>query len=239
MDTPAYWPLIRRPPSAPPHKEKKKEKNQTIRLFIFREEGGRKEVLLVHEKGDQKENMLGQEDELEELEEKVEIKTEEEEPEEEKGKPPGWGLSGGGVNGKREQETIDAILNFLPVYAKVPGEQVTNVFAELLRSAPATMDLIVCLVGIKEGIEETGFAVSPQRVLFKKNKRFRDHEDILVEGKIIAGELMTRSMETDDCRWFPLDALPKEIYESHFRMIIRAFYEMGLPEAVKLVKRAV
>lgn len=235
MDTPAYWSLIRRPQNAPPHKEKKKEKNQTIRLFIFKEEGGKKEILLVHEKGDQKENSLGREDELEEKE-KGETNSEKE-SEEEKGKPPGWGLSGGGVNGKREQETIDAILNFLPVYAKIPSEQVANVFADLLRSAPATMDLIVCLVGIKEGIEETGFAVSPQQVLFKRSKI--DHEDVVVEGKIIAGELMARSMETDDCRWFPLDSLPKDIYESHLRMVIRSFYQMGMPEAVKLVKRAV
>ncbi|MBI2676683.1 MAG: hypothetical protein HYX21_01850 [Candidatus Yanofskybacteria bacterium] len=141
-------------------------------------------------------------------------------------KPAGWGLPGGGVDGKTEQDLVGTILKFLPIYCRVPVGKTEEVFADIMNISTA-MELPVFLVGVKEGIEETGLIIRPERKLFEK-KDAPDHVVVVVNGKILGGELSTRSTETDDCRWFSLSALPAGLYVSHFSMIKRSVNILGL-----------
>lgn len=145
-------------------------------------------------------------------------------------KPAGWGLPGGGVDGKTEQELVELIFRFLPVYSRIPVDKIRETFENVVNFS-TDMDLRIFLVGVKEGIEETGLIIRPERKLYEK-KDAPDHTVIVVNGKILGGKISTISTETDDCRWFSLSVLPAKLYVSHFSMIKRSVNILGLKDEV-------
>lgn len=145
-------------------------------------------------------------------------------------KPAGWGLPGGGVDGKNAQELAGAILRFLPIYCNIHSDEKEKTFNDVV-DFHTDIDLRVFLVGMKEGIEETGYIIRPEKRLFEK-KDAPDHAVVVVGGRILGGELSVKSVETDDCRWFLLSALPAELYVSHFSFIKRSVKIMGLDHEV-------
>lgn len=149
-------------------------------------------------------------------------------------KPAGWGLPGGKLDSKATvEELLASIGRFLPVYGRVPLDQVESMLEKILDFV-TDMDLRVFLVGVKEGVEETGLVIRPEKELFSR-KNAPDHESVVLDSRVLGGQLSTHSVETDDCRRFPLEALPLGIYHSHFRMIQRAVQEMGLQNQVQTI----
>jgi 8-oxo-dGTP pyrophosphatase MutT (NUDIX family) len=156
-------------------------------------------ILLVHERGDEKKahGTLHA------------LKTE---------KPPGWGMPGGGVD-KTKEDLLKQISRFLPVY-KLNEEK----FLAMPYNPGVGIEIFLTL--IKECIEETGLLVCPKRVLFIQ-KISSDHEVIVMGAEILDGEVKKRSIEIDDCDWFPLGQLPEGIYQSHRRRISHALRKQG------------
>ncbi|MDO8495591.1 MAG: hypothetical protein Q7S32_03710 [bacterium] len=160
------------------------------------------QVLLVHEKGDQFSS-----------------------------KPAGWGLPGGGLDGKNAEELVMSIRRFLPIQSRVPPEQVEAMMFTIL-DFTTDIALDVFLVGVKEGIEETGLVIRPEKKLFEIQNS-PEHTIVVVRGNILGGTLSTRNTETDDCRWFSLETLPQGLYVSHERMIRRTMNILSLSSGTK------
>lgn len=134
------------------------------------------------------------------------------------GKPPGWGLPGGGVD-QSEEYLLKQIQRFLPVY-RLSEEK----FFAILYN-PAIIEPILTL--IKECIEETGLLVHPRGILLKR-KIASDHEVWVMQAEILDGKIEKSSVETDDCNWFPFDNLPEGTYSSHRWRISCALRELGV-----------
>jgi 8-oxo-dGTP pyrophosphatase MutT (NUDIX family) len=108
------------------------------------------------------------------------------------------------------------IFNFLPFY----GIDEAN-WLRLLGMETQVQDLILLLTLIKECLEETGFLVLPKQILFEESNA-PGHKIMVMLAEIVDGKIQKRSLETDDCDWFPTDQLPAGIYGSHVRRISKA-----------------
>ncbi len=84
-------------------------------------------------------------------------------------------------------------------------------------------DMLNYITIVREALEETGLLVLPVRELFYNTvkRSEREHTVVVLKCVIIAGKIDPRSIETDDCRWFPLNALPADLYRSHFLRILK------------------
>lgn len=164
----------------------------TVQLFVPHKNGENK-ILLVHEKGDDGND----------------------------GKPPGWGMPGGGVDDKTEEEMLEQIIKFLPVYSRIPmGEELEKMINEIL-NFKIVVDPKISWTCVKEGIEETGLVIRPERHLFMEPTNFY-HGVEIIEGAVIAGKLSRKRLDIDDCGWFPIHDLPKGTYPSHRYRINKA-----------------
>lgn len=136
-------------------------------------------------------------------------------------KRPGYAMSGGSINGFTIESTIDQIFKFLPVY-RIEFQDFYTVL-----ETETGMGSLIFLTSIREGIEETGFLIRPVRVVLEEasNRIFASlisnasHKVVVVQAEIVAGNMQKRSIETDDCDWFPLSSLPRDTYRSHVERI--------------------
>ena len=150
---------------------------------------------------------------------------------EENGKPANWGMPGGSVlvNPKQdmnlsEQEVLQT--SFDTIRSLVRKLRISEeALAELLRSNPP-LELLFFLTSVREALEETGVLVQPICELMRETTepRFEHqsdsiHQVVVVQGYILEGEPCCNYEEIDDIAWFPLRALPDDLYVSHRRRI--------------------
>lgn len=136
------------------------------------------------------------------------------------GKPAGWGIPGGGVNKTMaDEDLVSQIFRFLPVYG-IEGK----LFEQM--QLGEGIDIVLALTAIKEGLEELGLLIIPVTILFEE-QNFSNHKVVVMSGRVVAGKIQKRSIETDDCNWFPFNGLPQGTYHSHRRRIIRALKVLG------------
>lgn len=177
----------------------------TVKNLIF-DQTGTGRLLLVHERGDGKPN----------------------------GKPPGWGMAGGGV--EPEENVADIYREIIAMLKK------GHIFKdEVLIYIPKNDRYI--LAAIRETLEETGFLVRVERELFQE--LHSNHAVIIYQSKIIDGALKKESPETDNADWFFYDELPqidfsldqsKAIYPSEERRILKAIEVLGIKEELDGLK---
>ena len=178
---------------------------KTVRLLIRRRVGSEEQILLTHEKDERaKKDERGQ-----------------------SGKSGGWSLPGGGIK-KQEKEIFEEIKKLHAVQLRFPKEgggdrhASQEEYAKYLEvflgfNDPPVSELKVILTAVKEGLEESGLLIKPVYELFREPtpNSFNNHELVLLDCEVVAGLLQTRSIETDDCRWFGTEKLPDGLYRKH------------------------
>lgn len=143
------------------------------------------------------------------------------------GKPPGWGLPGGGVE---PNESIQSIS--LEIIKLLKAQRMFR--NELLLYIPKNDPFILAV--IRETLEETGFLVRVEKEIFKEKHYGRNgdgnrHTVVLYKSEILSGELLKETPETDSAGWFFVNKLPRvdenlnrsdAIYCSEERRILQA-----------------
>lgn len=149
------------------------------------------------------------------------------------GKPPGWGLPGGGI-------LPDSLENYLTLgdLRRNMADQVMELLKlaniDLTKEVPATeidrsddVEDMIYFTAIKEVLEETHLFLFPTRILFKVPKS-PEYENVYVKGEYIDGNIVKITSETNDCDWFHLSDIPDGIYPTHAQVIQRAARELGM-----------
>lgn len=146
------------------------------------------------------------------------------------GKPPGWGLPGGGVE---PDETIEGIYKEIIALLREHAMFKNELLIYIPRDNPETLAVI------RETLEETGFLVRVEREVLHEEKPENNHALILFKCAVIDGELKKSSVETDDSGWFFFDVLPevdvdmdlsKAVYSAEKNRIIQAVENLGIRE---------
>ena len=178
-----------------------KDCSRTVQLFTF--DFDNQKILLVHEKGDEKTGAKGPGPD-------VKIR-----------KLAGSGMPGGGIDENKSEHYLAECIqkSLLPIY-RISGTS----FREM--PCDAEMELKLFLTAVTEGIEETGLLICPVRILFEEING-PGHKVVVALGRVTAGSICKRSIETDGCDWFDLHNLPWDTYHSQVRRIIRALKVLG------------
>ena len=181
-------------------------------------------------------------------------------------KPSGWGMPGGGVPNGSEAEISPAIYKGIARFLTHPGYKLMgeNEFEEKVVCRQTEIESPKIFLGsVKEGIEETGFILFPERTLFVESISSQNHNHdrshnprsistndptrnqvhvILASRVLDCGELIKKTIETDDAKWFRLDELPNglslvdRIYPSHFERVKRAIEILDIGIEVKVAE---
>lgn len=175
------------------------------------------------------------------IQEKEIILVHEKDHTDEGGRRAGWNLFGGNTEGWSIERTYRQIINFLPV-ERIPEQDFLNLLGIRLdddffswlwnhkdyKKFMPEIGQLIFLTAIREGIEETGLLVKPKFILFEERTASENHHLLVAHSEIVSGTIQKRSLETDDCGWFDLRALPEGIYHSHRRRIALAVYKLGI-----------
>lgn len=114
------------------------------------------------------------------------------------GKPAGWGLPGGGVEYGEESRAR--------IFREIKARGFD--FGGAMAFDPTGEERLAV---VREVLEETGFGVGAGRLLLREHLP-TDHTVEVFQAIILGGELVRTSEETDDAGWFPVSALPPNMY---------------------------
>ncbi|MDP3954652.1 MAG: hypothetical protein Q8Q06_04560 [bacterium] len=140
-----------------------------------------------------------------------------------------WGFPGGKVGDLDMTKRL--IQNFLPVEI-YKGQSNEKAIMNFQKDAPREKSSILMdelfYGAIKEGIEELGVLVFPERNLLM-DKTNSSHIFVLVYAPVARGEVsVKRTLETETARWFDLDGLPLNMYPSHIERLDRVANALGI-----------
>jgi 8-oxo-dGTP pyrophosphatase MutT (NUDIX family) len=159
-----------------------------------------------------------------------------------RGKPAGWGLPGGGILPEEIRNITELDLSF----DKLAQDALSNIRGLMPKSGVSLADLnsiinarpdshlmnwlndqlslLIFLTAIREGIEETGLLLLPERIVWEGAVSM-DHKVVIVKASVVAGRIVPGKAEIDDCDWFERGNLPEQFYLSHRKRLDMIFGE--------------